>query len=368
MKFDIWTFILDNLEAAGAIGGYVSLSIIGFALVSFAAKKRHNNLQYQIGPRWMHPVIGSFLGAIPGCGATIVVASLYKNNKISFGGLFATFISTLGEGSFVLLGASNEADVLGNLKAYAIITVFGLISGIIFGYLSDIIASKINFENKQERTTDTQLQQKPKDPLAVIFVDKIGFYAIITMAIFLAPGSIMALWGGGIDVIENVTYWVSVALTLTCIIFYFLTRFIYKYHDCYSDSIDSKSTILHAVLDVALVVTYVFIGLFVANYVIDILVGAEQFDVWMTSSAHIVILLAAIIGVTPGCGGMIAVAVAFITIPNFPMAALIAASISTSGDGIFPLFAENKKEAFIVSGFGLIVALVIGYLAFALGI
>ena len=32
------------------------------------------------------------------------------------------------------------------------------------------------------------------------------------MTIFLAPGSIMALWGGGIDVIENVTYWVSVYL------------------------------------------------------------------------------------------------------------------------------------------------------------
>ena len=25
MKFDFWTFVLDNLDAAGAIGGYVSI-------------------------------------------------------------------------------------------------------------------------------------------------------------------------------------------------------------------------------------------------------------------------------------------------------------------------------------------------------
>ncbi len=35
MEFSFSSFILDNLEAAGAIGGYVSLSIIGFALISF---------------------------------------------------------------------------------------------------------------------------------------------------------------------------------------------------------------------------------------------------------------------------------------------------------------------------------------------
>ena len=366
MEFNLKSFVLDNLEAAGAIGGYVSLSIIGFALISFLIQKRHDKLASQIGSKWTHPIIGSFLGAIPGCGATIVVASLYQKKKISFGGLFATFISTLGEGSFVLLGASNEADVAGNLKAYAIITIFGLIAGIIFGYLSDIFGFRSKSENKKKLTEDESFQIK-QNTLTGIFIQKLAFYSIIAMAIFLAPGSVMALWGGGIDAISSVTSWISVALTATCIIFYSLSRFVYKYHDCYSDSVDMKSTILHAVLDVALVVTYVFIGLFVANYIIDILVGAEKFNVWMTSSAYVVILLAALIGVTPGCGGMIAVAVAFITIPNFPMAALIAAAIATSGDGIFPLLAENRKDGFIVSVVGLVVALFVGYIALALG-
>ena len=116
-----------------------------------------------------------------------------------------------------------------------------------------------------------------------------------------------------------------------------------------------------------MVVSYVFIGLFVANYVIDVIIGPEIFGVWMKSSAYVVILLSALIGVMPGCGGMIAVVVAFITIPNFPMSALIAAAIATSGDGLFPLLAENRKDAIIVSGVGLIVALVVGYMALYLG-
>ena len=115
------------------------------------------------------------------------------------------------------------------------------------------------------------------------------------MSIFLAPSSIFALWGGNIDAISNLTFWISVVLTFTCIVFYFVSVFSYKYHDCHTSYKNIKSTLLHAIFDVAMVVTYVFIGLFVANYIIDVLVGAETFDSWMKSSAYIVILLAAMI-------------------------------------------------------------------------
>ncbi len=368
MEFNFWLFFLDNLEASGAIGGYVSLSIIGFALISFVVKRSNDKLHRLIGPEWIHPFVGSLLGAIPGCGATIIVASLYKNRKISFGGLFASFISTLGEGSFVLLGASNEADVAGNLKAYMIITIFGFITGVICGYLSDIFSFIPSSKNNQVFNKDDQIYKTKNSSLVRIFIESIGFYIILAMAIFLAPVSIMALWGGEIDAILGLTYWVTLAFTVNCVIFYCVSRFFYKHHDCYSDSVDIKSTILHAVLDVSMVVTYVFIGLFFTNYIIDIIVGAEKFDLWMTSSVYLVVLIAALIGFTPGCGGMIAVAVAFITIPNFPMSALIAAAIATSGDGIFPLIAENRKDGFFVSIFGLLVALIVGYVALFLGI
>ena len=365
MDFNLWSFILENFEAAGVIGGYVSISIIGVALITFLTRKS-NKVEGQMGPKWAHPLIGALLGLIPGCGATIVVSSLYKNKKISFGGLFATFTSTLGEGSFVLLGASDEADVASNLQAYLTISIVGFIAGVILGYVLDAFGFRANFDNMQEKVTGEQSSQSQESTFANYIVHG-GFYIIIAIAVFLAPGSIMALWGGGIDAIADVTVWVAIALTFISIIYYIANTYIYKGHDC-SFRNDLKTTLLHSVLDITMVVTFVFIGLFVANYIIDVLVGAETFDAWMTSSASIVVLLAALIGVMPGCGGMIAVTVAFITIPNFPMAGLIAAAIATSGDGLFPLLAENRKDGVIISVAGFVVALVVGYTTLALGI
>ena len=365
MGFDLWTFILDNLEAAGVIGGYVSISIVGFALITYATQEKFKT-SIQLGPKWIQPIIGALLGVIPGCGGTIVASSMYRKKKLSYGGLFAAFITTLGEGSFVLLGASDEADVASNLRAFAIVTIVGLFIGIFVGYLADAIgirkashlaSSKADYSNNY-----------PKESLAAKFTDHIGFYLIIAMAIFLAPGSIMALWGGGIEAIETQTFWVCVFLTILSIVYYLVHRLVLKV-DCHNETHTSvRSTLLDAVSDVAMVITYVFIGLFVANFIIDILVGPERFDEWMKSSAAIVVILAAFIGATPGCGGMIAVAVAYITIPNFPMPALIAAAIATSGDGIFPLLADSKKDAFLITLVSLVVAIIVGYVSLSIGV
>ena len=364
MEFGFWSFVLENLDASGGIGGYVSLSIVGFALISFITKKKLKNGLKPLKFKWTQSAIGSLMGAIPGCGATIVVASLYKNKKISFGGLFAAFISTLGEGSFVLLGASSEAaDISGNIKAYITITLFGLIAGFIFGLISDILGINPKKENHQKNNLSNDIVLNNKNNRLGLLFEKIGFYTILLISIILAPGSIMAFWGGGIDAISNITYWGAILLTIICIAYYFMTKFNYVDNNCSCNENNFKSIIKHAIKDVSLVVTYVFIGLIVANFIIDEIVGSETFDSWMSTSAYVVVLLAALIGVIPGCGGMITVAVAYITISNFPLAALIAAGIATSGDGIFPLIAENKKDGLIISIAGLFVALIVGYLA-----
>lgn len=364
VDFDLWTFLWDNLEAAGVIGGYVSISIIGVSLLTAASKGRLEETK-PIGPKWAQPIMGAIMGVIPGCGGTIVASSMYKNRKLSFGGLFAAFITTLGEGSFVLLGASDEADVAANLTAFVVVNAVGFIVGVALGYLLDNIGFRAN---NPPAVSSEAPPTEPNSPSALQkIVEPLGFYLILAMAAFLAPGSIMALWGGGIDAIADLSVWVSVALTITSILYFTANKFSCDDHSC-ADGKDLKSTLMHSIADIAMVISYVFLGLFIANYIIDVLVGPETFDAWMTSSAFLVVILAAIIGFTPGCGGMIAVAVAFITIPNFPMAALIAAAIATSGDGIFPLLAENKKDGIVISVAGLVVALVVGLLALAMGI
>ena len=178
----------------------------------------------------------------------------------------------------------------------------------------------------------------------------------------------MALWGGSIASFEQITIWLCVILTITSIIFYLTNRFILK-RDCHTGSNSNiRNAMLEAITDISMVITYVFIGLIVANFFIDVVIGPEKFNNWMSSSKVSVVLIATLICASPGCGGMIAVAVAFITLPNFPMAALIAGAIATSGDGIFPLLAQNKKDALVITGYSVVVALGVGFTALALGI
>ena len=367
MDFDFKAFIGDNLDAAGVIGGYVSISIISVTLITFFSSKRLKKSNKNI-PKWAHPIMGALLGVIPGCGGTIVASSLYKNKKISFGGLLSAFITTLGEGSFVLLGASDEADVTANIKAFIIVNIVGFVLGIIAGSIVDVLGIKGNLNKTSTSSTAHQISHQKNHPFARIFVEKIGFILLLSIALFLAPGSIMALWGAGITGIEQLTVWACTALTLISIAYYLTHRFVLK-EACHMDKHSNiKEALLDAVTDTSMVISYVFGGLIVANFLIDIVVGPDEFNAWMSSSAKLVVLLSALIGATPGCGGMIAVAVAYVSIPSFPIAALIAGSIATSGDGIFPLLAENKKDALFITLYSLIIALFAGYIALAVGV
>ena len=256
MDFYFLDFFLGNLEAAGAIGGYVSISIVGIGLITFATRKRIAS-STQIGPGWAHPVIGALLGIIPGCGATIVVSSMYKNKKISFGGLFATFIATLGEGSFVLLGASDEADVAANLTAFLIVNVVGFVVGTGCGYVVDAIGIRKTAGEAVDTVAEEEAEQSQAGPVVRAFIDKAGFYIMLVMAIFLLPGSIMALWGGEIAAIEGATAWVATVLTVFSIVYYLVYRFAYR-QPCCTCTDSMGQTLVASFVDVALVVFYVF--------------------------------------------------------------------------------------------------------------
>ncbi len=367
MYFDVCTFIEDNLFASGVIGGYVSISIVGVYLIKFYSNKSLKQ-STQVIPKWAQPIMGALLGVIPGCGGTIVASSLYINKKLSFGSLLAAFITTLGEGSFVLLGASDEADVASNLRAFVLVNLVGLTIGIIVGIIVDTFGIKGFLKNPKLSITPNHNTDLNSYSFAQLFIDKIGFFLILGISLFLAPGSIMALWGGSIISIEELTLWLCVALTIISITFYITHRFILKGSCNIGTHSNLRKSLLDAVADIAMVITYVFVGLIIANFIIDFMVGPDKFYNWMSSSPIVVVIIAALIGATPGCGGMITVAVAYISIPDFPMAALIAGSIATSGDGIFPLLAENKKDALFITGFSLVLALGVGFAALALGI
>jgi len=366
MNVDFWTFTIDNLDAAGVIGAYIAISMVAIALITFVTTDKITANQ-NFGPKWSQPFIGALLGVIPGCGATIVVASLFKKKRLSFGALFAAFLATLGEGSFVLLGVSSEAETGINLTTFLIVNAVGLVCGSICGCIIDFFGFKVksnNISTKIEPQFKTFPFQINRQVYALI--EGFGLYAILAVSTVLLPSSIFALWGGNIQSLAPLTDIATILLPIICFGYYCLIKLTVKGHDC-SFRQSYRSTLIHTVADIAMVVTHVFIWLFIVNYCIEVVVGVDTFDKWVTTSAIVLVFIAALFGVIPGCGGMIAITVAYTTIDNFPLAALIAAALATCGDGIFPLLAKNKKDAFFIAIAGFLVAIVVGFFVLALG-
>jgi hypothetical protein len=84
----------------------------------------------------------------------------------------------------------------------------------------------------------------------------------------------------------------------------------------------------------------------------------------LKKNPHLQILFAALIGVTPGCMGGYAV-VSLYTHRVIGFAALIAALIASTGDEAFIMYSLFPKQAFILTIVILIIAIVTGYLVWA---
>ena len=85
------------------------------------------------------PIIGSFLGAIPQCGFSVLATNFYITRVISIGTLFSIYLSTSDEMLPILI--SNGT----NIKIIIGILLIKIICGMIFGFVIDKV---INIKNK----------------------------------------------------------------------------------------------------------------------------------------------------------------------------------------------------------------------------
>ncbi len=88
------------------------------------------------------PAIGAFLGCVPQCGFSSVMADLYSRRAITLGTLFAVFIATSDEAIPIMI--ANPSFIVDLLILLALKIVFA----IFFGYLVDIVLSF--FERKRK--------------------------------------------------------------------------------------------------------------------------------------------------------------------------------------------------------------------------
>jgi len=98
--------ISSSSDAYIAVSSFVGVTLLLFVIL----EKKNFNLQKLILQNKKFEVpICSLLGVIPGCGGAIMVMSLFTRRVVSFGGVLAALISTMGDAAFLLIATKPQA-------------------------------------------------------------------------------------------------------------------------------------------------------------------------------------------------------------------------------------------------------------------
>lgn len=354
----------------------------------------------------MQPIIGSILGIIPGCGGSIILMPLYVKNKVSFGALVATLISSMGDAAFILIST--------DFKSYLGVSVISFISAIICGYIVDILhldeklklrkykldncnctnykktdfekGLKINLNAKkhigheENDEVDHVLHHNEKRNMSKLgykFTHAIGyklFYLLIIVGLIVT----MLNHGEGAEHAHSQIYSHEEGLKLTfesivsllgltlSIIYTLLSKKYIKNstHEVVESKILSfKEMVIHSASETVFVIIWIFIGYLIYDLGVMLIGGEEVLHSILLVNGMIAVVIGALLGIIPGCG----IQVIFISLFSkgvMPFAALVANSISQDGDALFPLIAMDKKSALWAKVLNLIPALIIGFVVY----
>lgn len=353
----------------------------------------------------VQPIIGAILGIIPGCGGSIILMPLYVKNKVSFGALVSTLISSMGDAAFILISS--------DIKAYLGVSLISFVTAIICGYIVDMLHldnklklrkyklnncdcdshEKTDFEKglKIDLNVKKHIGHEENDELDHVLhhnekrnMGKLGYkfthsigYKIFYLLIII--GLIITISHGegfdhsqlhahshkeGLDLsFEGVISLLGLTLS---IIYTLLSKKYIKNstHEVVESKILSfKEMIIHSASETAFVITWIFIGYLVYDLGVMIIGGEEVLKSILLVNGMITVLIGAFLGIIPGCG----IQVIFISLYSkgvIPFAALVANSISQDGDALFPLIAMDKKSALWANILNLIPSIIIGYLVY----
>lgn len=124
-----------------------TLKLIPFLFITFliieVIEHKLNNKNIISKSKKYGPLIGSFLGAIPQCGFSVMATNLYITRIITLGTLISIYLSTSDEMLPILISENI------NITTIIVIILIKVIFAIIYGVIIDLILSKK--QRKQEK-------------------------------------------------------------------------------------------------------------------------------------------------------------------------------------------------------------------------
>ena len=291
--------------------------------------------------------VGSFLGALPGCGGAIIVLTQYSRGKASFGSVVAALSATMGDAAFLLIAREPATGLL------------ILLIGFFVGYVSGLLVNSIHGKSfmKMNGCDLIRLNCKPSKYKSSKTLDLIWLALIIPGMIF----GILSAFQIDLDAffsnnfIKNpITFFGFFAGSLCFIMWIIPIISGFKY----SPSGPNEKIIRRTVSDTNFITGWVILA-FLA-YELTSHFGGFNLETIFNSYYMLIPLIAILIGFLPGCGPQILVTTLYLN-GIIPLSAQIGNAISNDGDALFPAIALHPKAAFIATIYSAFPAIIVSY-------
>ncbi|MEE3083108.1 MAG: putative manganese transporter [Candidatus Thermoplasmatota archaeon] len=395
---EVVVLVVESMrDAFLAVTVFVAAMVLLFSWLQYVTAGRfveliRNNKRLQ-------PVIGAFMGLTPGCGGAIIMMPMYARGYVTYGTVIATLIATLGDAAFVLIGAAvTDSSFIAPVIAVHLIS-FGV--GVTWGYLADGMGVTPRqplgrygptFGSQRELTEDdAKAMEDGSDVLSELgreepeglgyrilhqgymiwwFVTAIGLIFAILLLFWSAQDAEFALELSYNPVtLHGFITWVGLIGTILSVVL-FISQKTWISDDTevtIGDKLHSmKETLIHAASETAFVTFWVMAAYLVFGFTM-LLSGIEEADLAKYGGGELAVLVAALIGLIPGCGPQI-IAITAYTKDMISFPALTANAISQDGDALFPLLVRHKAASLWATIHTTLPALITGFVLLYLGV
>ena len=325
--------------------------------------------------RWQ-PLIGALMGLTPGCGGAIIMMPMYARGYVTYGTVLSTLIATLGDSAFVLLGATIQDPSL--LEPVIVVHLISFAAGVSWGYGADYLEitpsrplGRLGFWNTNqanENSAEEDFKDKGEDIISSFPREEPGTlsYRIVhsgyrvwwaVTSVGLVLGIMLIFWfaedpnyspeiAWDISTRDGLLTWIGIIGTTLSIILYLASKsFLADDTEAtIGDKLNSlDETLTHAASETAFVTFWVLSAYLVFEAIMSF-GGISESDLASNGDGAMAVIVAASIGLIPGCGPQIIAITSYIEgIISFP--ALVANAISQDGDALFPLLVRHRTAS-----------------------
>ena len=382
--------VVSMRDAFLAVTVFVAAMVLFFSWLQYISAGRFVDT-IRANTAWQ-PVIGALMGITPGCGGAIVMMPMYARGYVTYGTVIATLIATLGDAAFVLIGAAvTDPSFFAPVVAVHIIS-FAI--GISWGYFVDIMKitpsnplGKFSSNYNDNSPSRTIIKNGNNENMREVFDDlgreeKTGWgyfllhqgYTVwwIVTSLGLIFAILLLVWSAqDADFALEISYnpltldgfitWIGLIGTSLSIILYISQK--NWISDDSEASIGDKlysmrETMIHSASETAFVTFWVMSAYLIFEFSM-LFSGMTEADLALYGDGIIAVILAAAIGLIPGCGPQIIAITAYTKdLISFP--ALVANAISQDGDALFPLLVRHRVASIWATVHTTIPALIVG--------